>query len=182
SSSFTPPGLFTPATGPSPEEKDQKHIVGAQQVMVEVTVLLNQASTSDSVGINLLDGLTVQFGLSHTTNDTISTTATGDSFTRVFTTAISVPDITYSLNLFNTQSDYYRVLARPSLVAYLGEESEFFIGRTVNVGVSGINIGLLQPVDVGLSIKLIPTEVTPFHTKFKVQIIRSFFSPHQTVT
>jgi Flp pilus assembly protein TadD len=179
-STYTPPAWLPPATGPSPEEKDQKHIVGAQQVMVEVTVLLNQASTSESVGINLLDGLTVQFGLEHTTNDTIS--PAGDSFTRVFTTAISVPDITYSLNLFNTRSDYYRVLARPSLVAYLGEESEFFIGRTVNVGVSGINIGLLQPVDVGLSIKLTPTEVTPFHTKFKVQIIRSFFAPDQAGT
>jgi type II secretory pathway component GspD/PulD (secretin) len=35
---------------------------------------------------------------------------------------------------------------------------------------------------VGLSIKLTPTEVTPFHTKFKVQIIRSFFAPNQAGT
>ena len=26
------------------------------------------------------------------------------------------------------------VIARPSLVAYLGQESQFFIGRTVNIG------------------------------------------------
>jgi type II secretory pathway component GspD/PulD (secretin) len=61
-------------------------------------------------------------------------------------------------------------------VAYLEQPSEFFIGRTVNVGVSGINMGSISPVDVGISVKVTPYEITPDHGKFKVEVIRSFFS------
>ena len=147
----------------------------ANQVMVEVTILLSQASTVHNTGINLLDGLTVQFGLEHLTERKVLTGAP-TTFSRVFTTAIRVPQITYSLNLFNTKKDYYRVIARPSLVAYLGQPSEFFIGKTVTVGVSGINLGSLQPVDVGTSVKVTPSEITNAHARFKVEVIRSFFA------
>lgn len=146
---------------------------GAQQVMIEVTILLNQSTISHNNGINLLDGLTGQFGVGETVAKS-RLTGTPDSTSRVFTSAIRVPDITYSLNLFNTKQDFYRVVARPSLVAYLGEQSEFFIGRTVTVGVSGVNLGTLEPVDVGVSVKITPSELTPDHAKFKVSIIRSF--------
>ena len=158
------------AKGASPKEKEE-----AKQIMVEVTLLLNQASTVHNTGINLLDGLTVQFGLEHLT-ERRALTGAPTAFSRVFTTAIRVPQITYSLNLFNTKKDYYRVIARPSLVAYLDQPSEFFIGRTVTVGVSGINLGSLQPLDVGTSVKVTPIEITPVHAKFKIETIRSFFA------
>jgi tetratricopeptide (TPR) repeat protein len=143
------------------------------QVMIEVTLLLNQSQVDNNTGINLLDGLAVQFGAEYSTTDNIISGAP-DTATRVLTSNVRIPDITYSLNLFNTRDDYYRVLARPSLVAYLDKPSEFFIGRQVNVGVSGINIGALQPVDVGTSVKITPSEITPQRTKFTVEVTRSF--------
>ncbi len=146
---------------------------GINQVMVEVTLLLNQSEAQNSTGINLLDGLAVQFGSGYTTTDTRNTGA-AHTFQRVLTTDIHIPQVTYSLNLFNTREDYYRVLARPSLVAYLNQPSEFFIGRTVTIGVSGINIGTLQPIDVGISVKVLPSEITAEKTRFNIQVQRSF--------
>ena len=144
------------------------------QVMIEVTLLLSQSSKTTGVGVNLLDGLTMQFGGSRTTQhdvtDAINTTH------RSVTTALSIPQINYSLNLFNTRNDYYEVVAHPSLVATVGQTSEFFIGRTLVVGVSGVNLGSLQPVDVGTSVKVTPVDVTPLKTRFRVDAQRSFFA------
>jgi Tfp pilus assembly protein PilF len=153
-----------------------------KQVFVEVTLLLNQDANAVNTGINLLDGLTLQFGLENLTTDQRSKVTTSgvasptDSFNRVFTTALRVPEITYSLNLFNKKNDYYQVIARPSLVASLGEPSQFFIGRTVTVGVSGVNLGSLVPVDVGTSVQVTPIEIKNDRSKFRVEVTRSFFA------
>lgn len=144
------------------------------QVLVEVTLLLSQSSKSTGVGVNLLDGLTLQFGGTRTTQRDVTDAI--ESTRRSVTTALSIPQINYSLNLFNTRDDYYEVVAHPSLVATVGQTSQFFIGRTLVVGVSGVNLGSLQPVDVGTSVKVTPIEVTPQKTRFRVNAERSFFA------
>ncbi|HUL29018.1 MAG TPA: hypothetical protein VLZ03_01085, partial [Thermodesulfobacteriota bacterium] len=152
-----------------------------KQIMVEVTLLLSQDSTARRIGINLLDGLTLQFGAQQLTQKTITMLA-ADTLSRTITTSLLLPQITYSLNLFNTKYDFYEVIARPSLVATLGKESEFFIGNRVIIGVSGINLGTLQPVDVGTEVKVMPDEITHERTKFKIDIIRSFFVDNNSGT
>ncbi len=152
-----------------------------QQVMVEVTLLLSQDTTKHSVGINLLDGLRLQFGGDSKT-ERRGGSGSADALSRVITNALTVPQITYSLNLFNTHNDFYDVVVRPSLVASLGQQSEFFIGRTLSVGVSGINAGALQTIDVGTSVKLLPIEITPERAKFRVDTVRSFFVPTSSGT
>lgn len=149
--------------------------------MVEVTLLLSQDTSTHITGINLLDGLTLQFGLLRQTEDRADSSL-GDSVTRIFTTALQIPQITYSLNFFNTTDDFYDVIARPSLVASLGEQSEFFIGRTLTVGVSGINLGTLLPIDVGTTVKVTPTEISHERTKFRIEATRSFFDPQSAGT
>ena len=145
------------------------------QVMIEVTILLNQDSSSRNIGINLLDGLSLQFGLEHTTKDEHISPGTS-TLTETFTTALSVPQITYSLNLFNKKNDHYQVIARPSLVASIGQQSNFFIGRTVTIGVSGVNLGTLEPVDVGTAVRVTPFQITRDGSKFRVEVERSFFA------
>lgn len=78
--------------------------------------------------------------------------------------------------------DFYDVVVRPSLVAMLGQQSEFFIGRTLSVAVSGINTGALQTIDVGTSVKLTPLEISGERTKFRVDTVRSFFVPTSSGT
>lgn len=152
-----------------------------QQVMVEVTLLLSQTATRNTIGINLLDGLKLQFGGDNKTERHHNSGAP-DTFSRVITTALTVPQITYSLNLFNSHDDFYDVVVRPSLVATLGQQSEFFIGRTLSVAVSGINLGALQTIDVGTSVKLSPIEITRERTRFRIDTVRSFFVPTSSGT
>ncbi|MGE0622905.1 MAG: type II secretion system protein GspD [Pseudomonadales bacterium] len=145
------------------------------QVMVEVTLLLSQSARARRTGINLLDGLSLQFSgaLEVERFDPSPGSVTKEAVT---TAALSIPQVSYSLNLFNTRDDFYQVLARPSLVATVGETSEFFIGRTVTVGVSGVNLGTLEPVDVGTSVTVTPLEITATSTRFRVSAGRSFFA------
>ncbi len=167
-----------PQAAPAPRAPGGPEPAGRalRQVMVEVTLLLSQDVTKHTLGINLLDGLKLQFGGENRTERNRST-GSADTFSRVITTALTVPQITYSLNLFNTHDDFYDVVARPSLVASLGEQSEFFIGRTLSVAVSGINTGVLQTIDVGTAVKLTPLEIGPDRTRFRIDTVRSFFVP-----
>ncbi len=157
-------------TNPPAPPQPPKEAEATNQVMVEVTLILKQDSITHNAGINLLDNLTATFELSSTSSKSFP----GPPASRLLTTAITIPRVTYSLNLFNHKHDFYRVVARPSLVAYLGQPSEFFIGRTVNAAVSGINLGSIQPIDIGTSVKVTPTEITTNHTKVRVEIGRSF--------
>ncbi|MBE7418847.1 MAG: hypothetical protein HS128_14105 [Ideonella sp.] len=177
-----PPGADgEPPQDPPPADGSIAAGNGPQQVMVEVTLLLSQDVTKRSVGINLLDGLKLQFGGDNKT-ERRSGTGTADTFSRVITSALTVPQITYSLNLFNTHDDFYDVVVRPSLVATLGQQSEFFIGRTLTVGVGGVNTATVQTIDVGTSVKLTPMEISPERTRFRIDTVRSFFVPTSSGT
>jgi len=144
------------------------------QVMVEVTLLLSQNGTTRNTGINLLDGLSLQFSGQRLAVRQSATTQSQPTTQLSLTTTLSVPQVTYSLNLFNTRDDYYEVIARPSLVASVGQPSEFFVGRNVTVGVSGINLGSLQPIDIGTAVKITPESITNEKAKFRIETTRSF--------
>jgi type II secretory pathway component GspD/PulD (secretin) len=143
--------------------------------MIDVTIILSSNVQSESRGINLFDGLSLQYGY---TNNFSSNRASGQPQTssRSITSNIAIPQLTYSLNLFNNTGQFYQVLARPSLTAYMGRESEFFAGRTISVGVSGVNLGTIQPIDVGVGLKVTPESVTGNKITFKVHANRSFLS------
>ena len=67
-------------------------------------------------------------------------------------------------------------MARPTLTAYRGEPSEFFIGRTSNIPVSGVNVAQLERVDIGISLKVTPLEIDGDRVKVRVETGRSFAS------
>jgi type II secretory pathway component GspD/PulD (secretin) len=74
------------------------------------------------------------------------------------------------------------VLARPSLTAHLGRESEFFAGRTINVSVGGVNLGSLQPIDIGVGLKVEPELIEGDRVRFRVNASRSFLSREEAGT
>lgn len=145
------------------------------QVVIDVTIILSSQVRNESRGINLLDGLKLQYGY---TNSFTSTRPSGGdrSSQRTITSNIGIPQLTYSLNLFNNSGQSYQVLARPTLTAYVGRESEFFAGRTITVGISGINLGTLQPIDVGVGLKVTPERIDGDTITFRVNATRSFLS------
>lgn len=151
------------------------------QITVDVAIILSSQLKVESRGMNLLDGLFAQYALANTLTTT-RTTGLPSTATRLITQSINIPTLTYSLNLFNDSGQSYQVIARPTLTAYLGRESEFFAGRTINVTVSGVNLGALQPIDVGVGLKITPEVVEGRKITFRVSATRSFLSREEIGT
>jgi hypothetical protein len=162
---------------PAPSEAQPEALEAAlpNQMLAEVTIILSDNVRDTGRGLNLLDGLRLQYGYD---NSATGSTITGgpDSFQRTITQKISVPQLDYNLNIFNRTGESYNVLARPTLTAYLSEESTFFVGQTVNLETSGVNLGTIQPIDAGVTLKLTPQAISGQTVKFRVDVSRSFFS------
>lgn len=147
------------------------------QMLAEVTIILTEDTHNTGRGLNLLDGLRLQFGYDNTSVDVSGHPL--DTFQRTVTHKIALPEVDYNLNIFNRSGESYHVLARPTLSAYLGEPSDFFAGRVVSVQVSGVNLASLQSIDAGVSLRLTPQKMTGERVKFRIEATRSFFSPLQ---
>lgn len=156
----------------TPRQRPRSAIGEKRQVTVDVAILLAQYKRSDRVGLNLLDGLRLQYSATRTGTGTSSDNSS--DFVRTITRAISLPDLSYNLNIFNRQGDYYEVAARPTLSALLNEPSEFFVGRSLSVEVSGINSGEIKDIDVGVRLKALPLEIDESGAKIQITAERSF--------
>lgn len=153
-----------------------------RQVAVDVTILLSQTTNRDLIGLNLLDGLRLQYsgqGQRVTTN--LPGPNTFDAQTTL-SQVISIPELTWNLNLFNRFGQNYQVAARPSLTAFLGEASDFFIGRTLQIGVRGIESGQLEQVDIGIRLTVTPIEISNEDVIVKIETGRSFVTTDQAGT
>lgn len=151
----------------------------AKQLAVDVTLILSDRRRSSEDGVNLLDGLQGVFGYSdRETQVKISDSVlpTSRSTTRTITRGIGIPDITYNLNIFNRGNRYYEAIARPSLTAYVGEPSSFFIGDQLNVNVSGVQSAQIEKINVGVSMKITPSQIREDGARFQIEVDRSFLS------
>ena len=90
--------------------------------------------------------------------------------------SLRIPDVNYSLNIANRGDRRYHVLARPSLTAFSGVQSSFFVGEQLHVQVSGVNVAQIDKIDVGVTLKITPSEVRSDGTRFALEADRSFFS------
>jgi tetratricopeptide (TPR) repeat protein len=145
-----------------------------QQLTVDVTLILSDERRTRAQGVNLLDGLQGVFGFGRVANDVFG--SSGTTYQTTITRAIRIPDITYNLNIFNRGERLYHATARPSLTAFVGQPSAFFIGEQIQVSVSGVQVAQLQNIDVGVSLKITPSEVRPDGARFRVEVDRGFFS------
>jgi Flp pilus assembly secretin CpaC len=78
--------------------------------------------------------------------------------------------------MFNRGGQFYQVVARPSLTAYRGEMSEFFVGRTLKVAVNGVNSSQLEQIDIGIELKVTPIEITADGARVRIETGRSFLT------
>ena len=112
-------------------------------VVIDVVFISTEEAISNSRGVNLLNGLNIQYGTIYgreaDNDDLPGFTRTrefndfGDSET-LTTSLISIPAINYSLNIANSLGNRNEILARPSLVARSGSTSEFFAGIEIEAG------------------------------------------------
>lgn len=151
--------------------------ISPTQVVIEVTILLSSILEQENRGINLFDGLRVLYNYSNTL-----TQITDLPSSRQIISQISTPQLDYSLNLFNDSGQYYSVVARPSITAFLGRESSFFVGRVVNVELSSVNLASLEPIDVGVNLRVTPEQIDGEKVTVQISADRSFLSREQVGT
>ncbi|MBS8273622.1 hypothetical protein DYI21_08490 [Thalassospira tepidiphila] len=137
----------------------------ASMVVVDVVLIGTQEDLRDSRGVNLLNGLQLQFGdpLTGAPAAGITRTRTRDFLgtgleesTKTITSQISIPAVNYSLNIANSLNADNQVLAKPSLVAQSGKTSEFFSGTEILAaavsGGNGDSVSVQKEVGVKLAV------------------------------
>lgn len=151
---------------------------GPRMILVDVVLLSTQELISTSKGINLLSALTLQLGsvagnvsaYSRVFNSNSVNNAAPDVSTAI-TRAVTVPALSYSLNIANANNSVNEVLARPTLAAIEGMPSEFFSGTNLSAGVVSTSTQggtTIVPLDKRFGIKL---AVTPaFLPQGRVQL------------
>ncbi len=155
-------------------------------VIVDVTIIRTQDNRTTAKGVNLLNGLSLQFGDESGTGtagfsaiDTISKTI--GSNTRTITRAINIPAITYSLNIANVNDTRNEILARPTLTATNGSESKFFSGVHIQAAVlpsggSGTGDSVTFDDEVGVKLSVTPTLLDDGRVKLDVTAERKFLN------
>ncbi len=142
---------------------------GPRMVLVDVVLVSMQDQVSTAKGVNLLSALTLQLGsaaanLAAFSRAVSSVTSTGapESVTTTITRAVTVPALSYSLNIANASNAINEVLARPTLAAIEGMPSEFFSGTNLSAGVVSASAQggtTIVPLEKRFGIKLAVTPV-----------------------
>ena len=158
------------------QESDQ--FSDPSMVVVDVVLIGTQEDIRDSRGVNLLNGLQLQFGDNLTgqagfsfgatrIKDTLNTGLAQN--TQTITQLISIPAVNYSLNIANSADAGNKVLAKPSLVAQTGQTSEFFSGTEILAaavsGGNGDSVSVQKEVGVKLAItpEILPDDMIRLH-------------------
>ncbi len=162
-------------------KKRNKQAGGEKQAVVDGVIIASLEHTKTRRGINLLDGLTLQYTGSFnlksedtvgsstigSTSTSTSTSTSGSESTSTLLNNFDLQSIQYDLNIFNDTDELDEILARPSIVASDGEEADFFSGQKLILGISGLGSTKFESFPVGTSL-----EVTPyFKGKSLVQLV-----------
>ncbi len=178
------PGLGVPGAGAPGADAGQVALdPKAKMVVVDVVLISTEETISAQRGVNLLNGLQLQFG--YIPGGTAANTVgyqrtrgfTGDTPTDNITRTITIPAISYSLNIFNAANQRNEVLARPSLVALTGRPSEFFSGVELNAvsnpGGQGSNPISIQK-EIGVQLTVTPNQLPDGRLQMTVIAQRTF--------
>jgi Tfp pilus assembly protein PilF len=152
-----------------------------RMAVIDAIVIRTTESATYQRGVNLLDGLQLQFGPVTDTRRTVYPFGTVDpgGLPRVFTRTITIPMVTYSLNIANVLGDKADVIARPSLISLDQQPSVFFSGSDVTVALAPQlgGVGSLQEKPIGVSLSVTPTFVSDDTVFLVVQAARVFVEP-----
>lgn len=155
-------------------------------VMLDVTIIGTEEDNTDTIGVNLLDGLRIQFGNSVGTPGYSRQTSTSsdllnpimDTSVKQVSKLIQLPALTYTLNIANAEDRRNEVLARPTLVAVGGQTSTFFsgtdvIGAAVSTGQGG---SVQVQKEAGVKLSLTPEFLPGGLIKMSVEAERTFLT------
>lgn len=156
---------------------------GPRMLLIDVVLLSTQELIATSKGVNLLSALTLQLGSGSTaayskivSSNQLSGSAA--SVSTAITRAVSIPALSYSLNIANANSSVNEVLARPTLAAIEGLPSEFFSGTNLSAGLVSTSVQggtTIVPLDkrFGIKLSVTPTFLPQGRVQLKVEAQRT---------
>lgn len=159
-----------------------------KMVVVDVVIISAEDVIGTSKGVNLLNGLKIQFGadqLRSTYNDAgkevaegVATKFSTETKSDILTKTVSVPALNYSLNIFNSNSRRNEVLARPTITAMVGKSSDFFSGVELNAAAVSQGQGDGKAVEInkqiGVYLNVTPLMVDKDTIDLLVGVSRTF--------
>lgn len=163
-----------------------------RMVLVDVVIIRTEDSIATRKGTNLLSSLTLQFGSAdspayqtlydRSTNENAATTST-----TTLRRGLTIPALSYSLNIANANSDTNEILARPTLAALEGVKSEFFSGTELNAAVvaasaSAYGSSISIEKEIGVRLGITPQFMANDQVKLIVEAQRTFVKPPSTDT
>ena len=152
-----------------------------RMAVIDVVVIRRSETRSQRTGINLLDALTLQFGsqllnrIASRTVDQLAGGPTADSTTRASETFLTIPAITYSLNIANALGNQSSIEARPTLLATDGMVSKVFNGGTLTYATDGQLSSSSYTRDVGLTLSVKPKFVADDVVNLEVSVVLENF-------
>jgi len=181
----TPPDWLSPAYD---SENTDPQTDPYKMVIVDVVIIRTEEDITTSKGVNLLSGLTLQFGSTSLSTGGFSYKSskakTIGTTTKTITRAINIPSINYSLNIVNSATGRNEILARPTLVALSGEQSEFFSGVEVDAAAVGGNNSDGATVqinkEIGVKLSVNPEFLDDGRVKLNVVAERTFLTTPNT--
>jgi Flp pilus assembly secretin CpaC len=173
------------------EDQEEPAVDENKMVIVDVVIIRTEEDNTTSKGVNLLSGLTLQFGGGLVTTSAygvsdINVIPSAGGVTRTITRAINIPSITYSLNIANAATERNEILARPTLVALAGEQSEFFSGIKIQAsaigGASDTGSTVSIEDEIGVRLKVTPEFLEDGRIKLSVEAERTFLATPNTTS
>jgi general secretion pathway protein D len=159
--SLEPVSLVTPATTPPPATAARR-----KMATVDVVIIRREEAKVSSSGVNLMDALSLQFGSTLINSersrvfDKQASSVISDTVTTVNNLNLTVPAVTYSLNIANAGGGNSSIQARPTILVYDGETSKLFSGGTLTYAAGGSLSAQSFSKEVGLTLSVTPKFTT----------------------
>ena len=132
--------------------------IGDGNVSIDAYVIRQSRDAASNAGINLLSALELQFGgtlfAANYSKENDDPTSKGTSRSL----EVSIPTVSYALNMASTSRSGFSIEASPSVVAVAGKTSRFFEGANVLIVPRGDETEPLER-DIGIDLKVTPNEI-----------------------
>jgi hypothetical protein len=153
------------AASPFPNHMSGGHADPAVQTddkmgMVDLIILRRDERQLTASGINLLDALTLQFGSNlvnsswRSSRDRLTGTDTSSTIEVIRDLSVTVPAVTYSLNIANAKGGKSTVQAQQAVLISDGEKSNVEIGSTLTFATDGSLSSSVSTLQDGLTLEI----------------------------
>lgn len=158
-------------------------LADSQMAVVDVIVIRRSESTGTNSGINLLDTLSLQLGGNlinrnwAKSTDQIDPTLSTSTISQTSSLELTIPTVTYSLNLANARGNSSRIEARPTLLIFDETEAKVFDGGTLTFATDGQLSSSSETREVGLSLSVKPKFLSNDKVNLAVTVTLETFVP-----